>query len=33
MRTHTYGERDYAFGQAMVTLRALGAIEELALPL
>ncbi len=21
MRTHTYGERDYAFGQAMVTLR------------
>src|SRR2546423_15475554 len=22
MRTHTYGERDYAFGQAMLTRRA-----------
>jgi hypothetical protein len=27
-RSSRYDERDYAFGQAMLTLRALGAIEE-----
>jgi hypothetical protein len=27
-RSSRYDERGYAFGQAMLTLRALGAIEE-----
>ncbi len=31
MRTHTYGERDYAFGQAMLTRRAVMHLTQVDL--
>jgi transcriptional regulator with XRE-family HTH domain len=31
MRTHTYGQRDYAIGQAMVTLRTAIGLTQMAL--